>query len=124
MTGVIQIVVTPGSGDERARSTTRRLQKALVRRGYETHIQTFADLDRLQQWAANCAPTFTHLVGVGGDATLDAAAAAAVRLSIPFVPVPNGFGNIFARTFGHAEQTRQVIDLFERGQVRRVDVGT
>lgn len=123
MAGVVQIVVTPGSGNGRARSTARRLQKALARRGYEAHIQTFADLERLLEWSATCEPTFSHLVGVGGDATLSAAVAAAVRLSIPFVPVPNGFGNMFARAFGFADQTRRVIELFERGQIRRVDVG-
>lgn len=123
MGNLIQFVVTPGSGNGQARSTARRLQKALVRRGHETHIQTFADLDRLLEWAATCEPAFSHLVGVGGDTTLSAAAGAAVRLGIPFVPVPNGFGNLFARTFGHAEQTHRVIELFERGQVRRVDVG-
>jgi diacylglycerol kinase (ATP) len=124
MPDVVQIVVTPGSGDGRARSTARRLQKALVRRGYEAHIQTFADLARLQEWSATCEPSFSHLVGVGGDATLSAAVSAAVRLSIPFVPVPSGFGNMFARAFGFADQTGRVIELFERGQIRRVDVGT
>ncbi len=123
MTGTVQIVVTPGSGDGRARSAAGRLQKALARRGYEARVQTFADLDRLLEWSATCAPEFSHLVGVGGDATLSASASAAVRLSIPFVPVPCGFGNMFARAFGFREETRRVIELFERGQVRRVDVG-
>lgn len=124
MADVVQIVVTPGSGNGRARSTARRLQKALVRRGYQAHIQTFADLERLLEWSATCEPEFSHLVGVGGDATLSAAVVAAVRLSIPFVPVPNGFGNMFAQAFGFADETRRVIELFERGQIRRVDVGT
>ncbi len=124
MGNLIQIVVTPGSGEGRAPATAQRLRKALVRRGYETHIQSFVDLDRLQQWAATCPPTFSHLVGVGGDSTLDAAAGAVVRLSIPFVPVPNGFGNIIARAFGYGEQTHRVIELFERGEVHRVDVGS
>jgi len=123
MADVVQIVATPGSGDGRARATARRLQKALGRRGYAAHIQTFADLDRLLQWSATCAPAFSYLVAVGGDATLSAAAEAAVRLSIPFVPVPNGFGNMFARAFGFENQTRRVTELFERGQVHRVDVG-
>ena len=123
MPDVVQIVVTPGSGDGRARATARRLQKALVRRGYTPHIQTFADLERLLEWSATCEPGYSHLVAVGGDATLSAAAAAAVRLSIPFLPVPNGFGNMFARAFGFGDQTRRVIEHFERGQVRRVDVG-
>jgi len=120
----VQIVVTPGSGDGRARSTARRLQKALAHRGYETRVQTFADLDRLLEWSATCEATFSHLVSVGGDATLSAAAAAAVRLAIPFVPVPCGFGNMFARAFGFRDDTRRVMELFERGQVRLVDVGT
>ncbi len=124
MAGVVQIVVTPGSGNGRALSTARRLQKALARRGYETHVQTFSDFGRLVQWAATCAPTFSYLVGVGGDSTLEAAAGAAVRLRIPFVPVPNGFGNIFARAFGHRAETQRVVELFERGLVRRIDVGT
>ncbi len=123
MSDVVQMVVTPGSGDGHALSTARRLRKALVRRGYQLHIQSFFDLDRLRQWAASCAPTFSYLVGVGGDSTLDAAAVAAVRLGIPFVPVPTGFANVFARTFGHSEQTREVVEAFERGNVRRVDVG-
>jgi len=123
MTGTVQIVVTPGSGDGRARSASRRLQKALARRGYDARVQTFADLDRLLEWSATCAPEFSHLVGVGGDATLSASASAAVRLDVPFVPVPCGFGNMFARAFGFGDETRRVVELFERGQVRRVDVG-
>ena len=120
---IVQVVLTPGSGDGRARATARRLQKALVRRGYEVRIQTFTDLESLLEWSETCAPDFGHLVAIGGDATISAAAAAAVRLSIPFVPVPNGFGNMFALAFGFGNQTHRVIELFERGQVRRVDVG-
>src|SRR5207249_9530233 len=123
MPDVVQIIVTPGSGDGRARATARRLQKALVRRGYAARIQTFANLERLLEWSATCEPDYSHLVAVGGDATLSAAAAAAVRLSIPFVPVPCGFGNMFARAFGFRDDTRRVIELFERGQVQLVFVG-
>jgi diacylglycerol kinase (ATP) len=121
--GMVQIVATPGSGDGRARSTARRLQKALARRGYATHVETFADLERLKAWAATCKATFSQLVCVGGDATLSAAALASVRLSVPLLPVPSGFGNIFARAFGHPQRTDRVIDLLERGQIRRIDVG-
>jgi diacylglycerol kinase family enzyme len=121
---MIQIIATPGSGDGRARSIARRLQKALTRRKYETHIETFADLGRLIEWAQTCRPTFSHLICVGGDATLSAAAVASVRLSVPLLPVPSGFGNIFARAFNHPQRTDRLIDLLERGQIRRVDVGT
>jgi len=120
---IVQIVLTPGSGDGRARATARRLRKALGRRGYELRIQTFTDLEGLLEWSETCGPDFDYLVAIGGDATFSAAAGASVRLSIPFVPVPNGFGNMFALAFGFGSQTHRVIELFERGQVRWVDVG-
>ena len=60
---------------------------------------------------------------IGGDATQSAAALAAVRLSIPFIPVPNGFGNMFARAFGHPDRVEHVAALLKSGERRRVDIG-
>jgi diacylglycerol kinase (ATP) len=123
MTKTVQIVVTPGSGEGRAMGTARRLETLLKQRGYEARIRTFNDLPALVQWAKTCACDFAHLVCVGGDATLSAAAIAAVRCQIPFVPVPNGFGNLFARVFGHPDRAEAVVSLLETGAVRKVDVG-
>src|SRR4029450_9234136 len=97
---IVQIVLTPGSGDGCARATARRLAKALGRRGYEVRIQTFPHPEIPLEWSETGAPDFDHLVAIGGDATISATAAASVRLSIPFVPVPNGFGNIVGLAFG------------------------
>jgi diacylglycerol kinase family enzyme len=124
MRSVVQIVVTPGSGEGRARFITRRLRRAFRRRGHDVRVQAFRNLESLLEWSDTCRSEFSHLVAVGGDATLSAAAGASVRLSIPFVPVPSGFGNMFARAFGFGSQTPSVTELFERGQVRRVDVGS
>jgi diacylglycerol kinase family enzyme len=123
MTPVVHIVVTPGSGEGRALATARKVEAALLARGRRVKILVFRDLTRVRRWAQTCSPTFSHLVCVGGDATLSAAAGAAVRLGIPFVPVPNGFGNIFARAFGHEDRADAVVALLERGDVRWVDVG-
>src|SRR5215470_16315476 len=123
MPTVVEIVVTPGSGEGRARFITRRLRRALARRGHDVRVESFVNLETVLEWSDACAPDFSHLVAVGGDATLSAAAAASVRLSIPFVPVPSGFGNMFARAFGFDSRTPRVTELFERGEVRRVDVG-
>lgn len=119
----VQIVVTPGSGEGLALATARRLRRRLARRGRETGIRSFANLAALTQWAETCEPEFSHLVCIGGDATLSAAARAAIRHGVPFVPVPNGFGNVFAGVFGHPKRTREVAALLETGEVRRVDVG-
>lgn len=119
----VEIVVTPGSGEGRATGTARRLSRLLARRGHQPNVRSFADLPALQQWAAALRPGPSHIVCVGGDATLSAAAPAAIRTGIPFVPVPNGFGNVFARVFRLPDRVEEVAMLVESGKVRRVDVG-
>jgi len=52
------IVVTPGSGDGRARAVGRRLGRLLRRRGAAVTIQAFDDLPSLIQWAKTCGPEF------------------------------------------------------------------
>src|SRR5215471_7842211 len=123
MKHAVQIVVTPGSGEGRAMTTAHQLQGILEQRGHTTAIQSHSNLATLTRWARTCEADFTHIVCVGGDATQSAAAAAAVRLSVPFVPVPSGFGNIFARAFGHPDEPDAVADLLEQGEVLRVDEG-
>jgi diacylglycerol kinase (ATP) len=86
-------------------------------------VHTFDDLAALSAWAAACPPGASHVVGIGGDATLSAAAPASMRTGAPFVPVPNGFGNVFARVFGFSGRAREVLGLLEHGDVRGVDVG-
>jgi diacylglycerol kinase (ATP) len=119
----VHIVVTPGSGEGRALATARRLAARLKRRAHGVDLLAFGDLVTLRRWAETCQPGASHIVCIGGDATLSAAAVAAIRHQVPFVPVPNGFGNLFAQVFGSPGHSRAVADLLETGEVRRVDVG-
>jgi len=119
----IEIVVTAGSGDGRAVTTANGLVPSLAARGYVGRVRCFANADELHDWARQCPLDFSYLVCVGGDATQSAAAAAASRLGVPLIPVPSGFGNIFARALGYQHQPLSVADLIERGDLRRVDVG-
>jgi len=122
-TRTVKIVVTPGSGAGAARQVARRLSRLLGRHRWQADVESFNDLESLRRWATTCAPEFSHLVCIGGDATQSAAAIAAIRCDAAFVPVPAGFGNIFATVFGHPARAKAVITLLERGERRRVDVG-
>lgn len=117
------IVVTPGSGEGRARGIARRLGRLLRRRGSEVTIQTFDDLSSLTEWVAASGPEFEVVCCVGGDATQSAAALLARRHRIPFMPIPTGFGNLFAGVFGHPSSPREAARLLDEGEVRLVDVG-
>jgi diacylglycerol kinase (ATP) len=121
--GAVQIVVTPGSGEGRALTIARRLARQLKRRGHVVDVRSFTDLAALADWAKTCPPGASHFVCFGGDATLSAAAEAAIRCDTPLVPVPNGFGNIFAQVFGYPNRAGTVARLLDEGEVRRVDVG-
>ena len=117
------IVVTPGSGEGRARGVARRLARRLRRRGSRVTVEAFGDLASLTEWARTASPDFSVLYCVGGDATQSAAAALAARLRIPFVPIPSGFGNLFASVFGHRDSPRAAARLLADGEIRLVDVG-
>jgi len=106
-----------------ARQIARQLARRLGRRRWQADVESFHDLVSLRRWAETCPPEFGYLVCIGGDATQSTAAVAALRVDAAFVPVPAGFGNIFASVFGHPARVDAVIDLLERGERRRVDVG-
>jgi len=119
----IQIVVTPGSGEGRALATAHRIRDAMESRGWTSRLDPFDDLGRLARWSATCSPRFSHLVSVGGDATVSASAMAAIRHRRPLLPVPAGFGNLFAGTFGHTDDVDSVVRTIETGDVVWVDAG-
>jgi diacylglycerol kinase (ATP) len=119
----VQIVVTPGSGNGSAMSTALELRDALGARDVRTRLDVFSDLDRLSEWAETDDHQFSGLVCVGGDGTQSATARAAVRRSVPFLPVSHGFGNLFARAFHHPKTAAQALELLTRGRVVRSDVG-
>ena len=63
------------------------------------------------------------LIAVGGDYTLNEMAGVAMELQVPLLPVPAGFGNIFARNLGYHATTRDVLQLLEHGTVHWIDAG-
>jgi diacylglycerol kinase (ATP) len=119
----IQIVVTPSSGNGGAIATALRLRDALAARGRRTRLEVFSDLDSLRRWATTDGHAFSALVCVGGDGTQSTSALAALRHSVPFLPVSSGFGNLFAHAFNHPSSVEGALDLLARGRVIQSDVG-
>ena len=123
MATLVQIVVTPGSGDGRAIVIARDVRKRLDQAGYAVRLQAFRTLRELVDWTRTCPAAFSTLLAIGGDATASAVAEAAVRLSVPFLPVPSGFGNMFTSAFEHPSDPDEVAALLGRGDLVWADVG-
>src|SRR5215475_817282 len=120
MATLVHIVVTPGSGGGRATAVAPDVRARLEQEGYATRLQAFRTLGELVQWTRTCRAAFSYLVAIGGDATVSAVAEAAVRLSVPLVPVPLGFGNLFTSAFEHPGEPDAVAALLGRGERRDV----
>ena len=119
----VQIVCTPGSGNGRAARVAARIERRLRRRGRHARVDCFRSAPDLSAWSAECAGGFSELVCVGGDATISAAAPAAMRLGVPLLPVPMGFGNLFAGSFRLPAESRGALGVLAASAVRDIDAG-
>jgi diacylglycerol kinase family enzyme len=104
-------------------ATALELRDALSARRYLSSLEVFTDLDSLRRWATAPGDQFSLLICVGGDGTQSTTAMAAIRRSVPFLPVSSGFGNLFAQTFRHPSSVQGALSLLSRGRVIRADVG-
>lgn len=119
----IAIVATSGSGNGRAIATALQLRDALRARGHQIKLGVFSSLERLRRWTVRGDTNFSLLICVGGDTSQSASAVAALRRSVPFLPVPAGFGNLFARAFGHSDRVDRLVDVLAHGRIVYADVG-
>jgi diacylglycerol kinase family enzyme len=111
------LLVNPRAGDDRP--TADELIGAARRRGIEAHV-----LQDGEDPADAARSADADAIGVaGGDGSLAAVAAVAVERDLPFVCVPFGRRNHFARDLGiHRGDPIGALDAFG-GRERRVDLG-
>jgi diacylglycerol kinase family enzyme len=111
------LIVNPRSGSDSP--TPDELRGAAQARGVDVHfLEQGEDLTRLAR------DSEADVLGMaGGDGSLGAVAAVAVERDVPFVCVPYGTRNHFARDIGlDRNDPLAALDAFD-GRERRVDVG-
>jgi diacylglycerol kinase family enzyme len=111
------LLVNPRSGD--ARPTADELIAVARRLGLDTHVLSDGEDPAEIARAADA-----EAIGVaGGDGSLAAVAQVAIERDLPFVCVPFGTRNHFARDVGlDREDSSAVLEAFH-GVERRIDVG-
>ena len=114
------LVVNPRSGGQTP--TTEDLVAEAERRGVETHVLGRGeDADRVARVAADRGAAALGMAG--GDGSLGHVARVTLECDLPFVPVPAGTRNHFARDVGFdTADPLGALAAFE-GEERRVDVG-
>jgi diacylglycerol kinase family enzyme len=112
------LIVNPHAGDGDAGELERLLAEA-ARRGIEAHVLASRD-----DPAAIAREADAEALGIaGGDGSLAPVAAVAIDRDLPFVCVPFGTRNHFARDLGtNPDDPVRALDAFFGGE-RRTDVG-
>jgi diacylglycerol kinase (ATP) len=119
----VQLVVNPRAGHGSAAAFARRLACHLRTDRYDVQLLSAEDLPRARERLLRTGRNLRTLIGIGGDYTLNELAAVAMELQVPLLPVPAGFGNIFARNLGYTATIPSVLSLLEHGAVQRIDAG-
>jgi diacylglycerol kinase family enzyme len=111
------LLINPRAGTESP--TTEELRDETLARGIDAHV-----LEEGENVAQLAGEAETELLGAaGGDGTVASVAAVAVERDLPFVVVPYGTRNHFARDLGlDRDDPLAALAAFE-GEERRVDVG-
>lgn len=118
------VIVNPVAGPNAQRLLERdRLRRALDRIGLAGEwLETTRerDADALIESHPGTGP----VVIIGGDGTVQAAARALRGGDRPLCIVPRGSGNVLAQSLSLSPRLSEALGLLERGEARRVDVGT
>jgi diacylglycerol kinase family enzyme len=112
------LIVNPRSGTDSP--SPEELRDAAQSRGVRVHF--LEDGDDLQELARG--PGADVLGMAGGDGSLAAVAGVAIERDVPFVCIPFGTRNHFARDLGlDREDPLAALAAFDEGEERRVDIG-
>ncbi|MFF2087533.1 phosphatase PAP2 family protein [Nocardia sp. NPDC058176] len=111
------LLINPRSGDA-AYDPTADIAEAMPA---ATLLQTAPGRDAIDQLQEAIDPSIVAVGAAGGDGTIAAAAAVAVRNKLPLVVVPTGTLNHFARDLG-VYDLREVVDATGVGEAVEVDI--
>ena len=112
------LIVNPRSGTDSP--SAEELRDAAQSRG--VHVHFLEDGDDLQELARGSGADVLGMAG--GDGSLAAVAAVAIELDVPFVCIPFGTRNHFARDLGlDRDDPLAALAAFDDGEDRPVDVG-
>jgi diacylglycerol kinase (ATP) len=111
------------SGRGAARQIGEKLIRGLRSRNHLVSVRLVGDVRRARAQLVREVRGLPCLIGIGGDHTLSELGRVAREARLPLLPVPAGFGNIFAGAFGWRSTVPAVTEALEHGRIEVVDAG-
>lgn len=126
-TGLLSVVINPGSGEhdaQRIRDLLARVFEEAGRRYEFVAVDSPAALQEAShKAAARAAQSGGVLVAVGGDGTISTVAGAAWRAGCALGIIPQGTFNLFGRGHGIAQDPETAARALVRGRIENVQAG-
>lgn len=121
------IVINDRSGHNDSGDIRRRIEERLTAANRTFAFESIDNASRIaihaQRAALHARETAGIIVAVGGDGTINAVAAAALRSGVPLAVLPQGTFNFFGRDHGIPSELDAGIDVLVNGRLQTVQVG-
>ncbi|MEN6307293.1 MAG: diacylglycerol kinase family protein [Anaerohalosphaeraceae bacterium] len=124
-TGTITLIVNPKSGASSNKRLVSGFRAYLDQKGYSVKIEFTQSLEHGRQLAHQAAadPDCSLVVGAGGDGTIREVVCGMSGSTKPLLVLPCGTENLLANELGYDVRLETVINAFENGQLRSLDLG-
>ncbi len=120
------IVINAASGSNDCAQVRASIVERLTQARCEYEFVDIEDTSSIENFASKAAKRArdweAQLVAVGGDGTINAVVAAALKHDVPLAILPQGTFNFFGRTHGIPETTDEGIDVLLNGHLVPVQV--
>ncbi len=122
--GYIAYIVNPKSGPSRKR-TIGQFKQYLTSKGFDVRLTYTESLDHACQLATASAVNYdcSMVVAAGGDGTVREVAHGLEGSDKPLLILPCGTENLLANELGFDEKLKTVINTFEHGVIKPLDLG-
>jgi len=124
--GYIAYIVNPKAGASSSKLTGRLFQQYLVEKGFNVRVSLTACLEHACELATDAAVDYdcAMVVVVGGDGTVREVAHGLEGSSKTLLVVPCGTENLLANELGFDEKLKTIVQVFEAGYIRPLDLGS
>jgi YegS/Rv2252/BmrU family lipid kinase len=123
--GLITLIVNPKSGASSNKRLVSGFRAYLDQKGYPLKVEFTRSLEHGRQLAQQAAanPDCSLVVGAGGDGTIREVVCGLSGSAKPLLVLPCGTENLLANELGYDVRLETVINAFENGQLRSLDLG-